>query len=129
MTSTSNPSAPMIPSNALVMAANKSLANPDFRDSVRQMHAEGYPLVDMVEALGLEDDMTKRIRQILQDLPADVVDGIRKATIEMLDSSNYVMPLDCTVTDAELSEGIPVDVEVLPEDGTETIHVRPLLKS
>ena len=129
MTSTPSTPAPMIPSNALVMAANKSLANPDFRDSVRQMHAEGYPLVDMVEALGLEDDMTKRIRQILEDLPADVVDGIRKATIEMLDSSNYVMPLDCTVTDAELTEGIPVDVEVLPEDGTETIHVRPLLKS
>jgi hypothetical protein len=39
------------------------------------------------------------------------------------------MPLDCTVTDAELQEGIPVDVEVLPEDGKETIHVRPLAKS
>ena len=32
----------------------------------------------------------------------------------MLDSTDYVMPLDCTVTDAELDEGIPVDVEVAP---------------
>jgi hypothetical protein len=120
---------PMLPSNALVMAANDALASPDFRDSVRQMHAEGYPLIKMVEALGLEDEMTKRIRQILEQLPADVVEGIRKATIEMLDSTDYVMPLDCTVTDAELDEGIPVEVEVLPEKGKDTIHVRPLLSS
>jgi hypothetical protein len=123
------PPAPMLPSNALVMAANKALASPDFRESVRQMHAEGYPLVKMVDALGLEEDMTKRIRQILEDLPADVVEGIRKATLEMLDSTDYVMPLDCTVTDAELEAGIPVDVEVQPEDGKDTIHVRPLVKN
>jgi ABC-type thiamine transport system substrate-binding protein len=125
----SQPPAPMLPSNALVMAANKALASPDFRESVRQMHAEGYPLVKMVDALGLEEDMTKRIRQILEDLPADVVEGIRKATLEMLDSADYVMPLDCTVTDKELEEGIPVDVEVAPESGVDTIHVRPLLSS
>jgi hypothetical protein len=119
--------APMMPSNALVMAANKSLASKDFRESVRQMHAEGYPLVKMVEALGLEEDMTKRIREILDQLPDEVVSEIRAATLEMLDSGDYVMPLDCTVTDTELQEGIPVEVEVLPEDGKETIHVRPVL--
>ena len=127
-TQPANP-APMLPSNALVMAANKALASADFRESVRQMHAEGYPLVKMVEALGLEDDMTARIREILEQLPDEVVGEIRKATLEMLDSADYVMPLDCTVTDAELQEGIPVDVEVLPEDGKETIHVRPMVKS
>jgi hypothetical protein len=111
------------------MASNKALANKDFRDSVRQMHAEGYPLVQMVEALGLEDDMTDRIRQILVDLPPDVVEGIRKATLAMLDSADYVMPLDCNVTDEELDKGIPVDVEVVPEGGVETIHVRPLASS
>jgi hypothetical protein len=119
----------MLPSNALVMATNKALASKDFRDSVREMHAEGYPLVKMVEALGLEDDMTARIREILEQLPDEVVGEIRQATLEMLDSGDYTMPLDCTVTDAELQDGIPVDVEVLPEDGKETIHVRPLLKN
>jgi hypothetical protein len=117
---------PMTPTNALVMATNKALADKNFRDSVRQMHAENYPLVDMVDALGLEEDMTARIREILETLPDDVTAGIRRATLDMLDSKEYVMPLDCTVTDAELKEGIPVDVEVLPEDGKQTIHVRPL---
>ena len=115
----------MVPSNALVLAANTALANKDFRDSVRQMHAAGYPLTDMVEALGLEDDMTQRIREVLLDLPEDVVTGIRQATLEMLDSGNFVMPLECSVTDAELNEGIPVDVEVAPVRGIEVIHVRP----
>lgn len=119
----------MVPSNTLVMAANRSLSNPDFRDSVRQMHAEGYPLVDMVEALGLDDDMTARIRAILVDLPADAVAGIRKATLEMLDSGNFVMPLECRVTDAELDAGVPVAVDVVPEKGTETIRIRPVASS
>lgn len=118
---------PLLPSNPLVMATNQALANPDFRASVRQMHAEGYPLVKMVEALGLEDDMTVRIRDILDGLAPDVVQGIRDATLAMLDSGDYVMPIDCTVTDEELNDGVPVDVEVLPESGIETIHVRPLL--
>ncbi len=119
----------MVPSNTLVMAANNSLSNKDFRDSVRQMHAEGYPLVDMVEALGLDDDMSTRIREILTGLPADVVAGIRKATLEMLDSGNFVMPLECSVTDSELEAGVPVDVEVSPEKGTDTIRIRPIAAS
>ena len=113
----------MVPSNALVTAANKSLANQDFRESVRQMHAEGYPLVDMVEALGLEDDMSARIRAILVDLPADVIAQIRQATLDMLDSGNFVMPLQCAVTDSELQAGVPVAVDVTA-DGTKTIRVR-----
>ena len=44
----------------------------------------------------------------------------------MLDSSDYEMPLDCTVTDTELNQGVPVAVEVLPEHGKQTIHVRAL---
>ncbi len=115
----------MVPSNALVRAANTALANKDFRDSVRQMHAAAYPLVDMVEALGLEDDMTDRIRQILLDLPPDVVDRVRQATLAMLDSGNFVMPLECGVTDTELDAGVPVAVEVASQKGIETIHIRP----
>jgi hypothetical protein len=120
---------PMLPSNQLVMAANAALADPNFRTSVRQMHAEGYPLVKMVDALGLEDDMTARIRTILEGLPPHVVEGIRQATLDMLDTSVYEMPLNCTVTDAELEAGVPVHVEVEPEKGHPTIHVRPQSKS
>ena len=114
-----------MPANALVRATNQALADKDFRDCVRAMHVNGYPLVDMVDALGLEDDMTKRIRQIVEELPADVVTGIRAATIAMLDSSDYEMPLDCTVTDAQLDQGVPVEVEVASDHGRQTIHVRP----
>jgi len=112
------------PASALVRATNQALAGKDFRDCVRAMHVDGYPLVDMVDALGLEDDMTERIRQIVEELPPDVVRGIRAATIEMLDSSDYEMPLDCSVTDAQLDRGVPVDVEVFPTAGRRTIHVR-----
>jgi hypothetical protein len=119
------PTRPMVPNNALVMAANAGLSDPNFRDSIRQMHAEGYPLVKMVEALGLDDELTDPIRQILENLDPTVVAGIRQATLEMLDSKNFMMPLDCTVTDAELGAGIPVEVEVLPESNKPTIHVRP----
>lgn len=118
----------MVPSNALVMAANNGLGDPNFRASVRQMHAEGYPLVKMVEALGLEDELTDPIREILENLPPDITQEIRDATLAMLDGSNYIMPLDCTVTDAELNAHIPVEVEVLPENKVQTIHVRPAAK-
>jgi hypothetical protein len=111
------------------MAANAALADPNFRTSVRQMHAEKYPLVKMVDALGLEEDMTARIRAILEDLSPEVVEDIRRATLDMLDTSVYEMPLDCTVTDAELEAGVPVHVEVEPEQGRPTIHVRPHPKS
>jgi hypothetical protein len=107
----------------LLIAANAAFADPNFRASVRQMHAEGYPLVQMVEALGLDDDMSARIRQILESLPDDVVAGIRTATLAMLDSGDYTLPVICTVPAADLDQ--PVAVGVSPENGTPTIHVRP----
>jgi hypothetical protein len=121
--------APMVPNNALVTAVNKALADASFRDAVRQMHAQGYPLTKMVDDLGLEEDMTARIREILETLSPEVVDEIRSATLEMLDSKNYVMPLDCTVTDAQLDDGTPVQVEVDVEKDVKTIHVRPASSS
>ena len=106
----------------LLIAANAALADPNFRASVRQMHAEGYPLVQMVSALGLDDDMSERIRQILEGLPDDAIAGIRTATLAMLDGDDYKMPVVCTVAAPDLDR--PVSVEVSPEKGTPTIHVR-----
>jgi hypothetical protein len=119
-----SPPAPRDPGFAIVQAANSGLANPDFRQSLRQMHEENYPLVSIVEALGLDDDMTTQIRAILESLDAEVVAGIRKATLEMLDSGDYVMPLDCNVTEPEVNAGVPVDVEVVEEAERQTIRVR-----
>jgi hypothetical protein len=120
---------PRNPGVAIVIAANASLGDPTFRDSVRRMHAEGYPLIKMVEALGLEDDLTEHIRHIVERMSPEVVEGIRKATLEMLDGAdNYAMPLDCTVSEAELEAHTPVEVEVVPEKNVRTIHVRPVRK-
>jgi len=113
----------MSPSEVLLIAANAALSDPNFRESVKQMHAQGYPLVQMVEALGLDDDMSARIREILESLPSDVVAGIRAATLQMLEGTNYVMPVVCTVPDSALDAAVVV--EVSPEQGTPTIHVRP----
>jgi hypothetical protein len=113
----------MTPNEVLLMAANAALGDPNFRERVAQMHAAGASLVQMVEALGLDDEMSGRIRQILEELPPDVVAGIRTATLEMLRGTNYVMPVICTVPDSALSQ--PVTVAVSPENGTPTIHVRP----
>lgn len=106
----------------LLIAANAAFADPAFCETVKQMHADGYPLVQMVEALGLDDDMSDRIREILESLTAEAVAGIRKATLEMLSTGNRELPVICTVPQDQLVQ--PVAVEVSPENGVETIHVR-----
>jgi hypothetical protein len=121
-TAVSYTSAMSPPEEQLLIAANAALADPNFRASVKQMHAEGYPLVQMVGALGLDDDMSARIREILESLPDDVVAGIRTATLTMLEGTKYEMPVVCTVPASDIDN--PVSVEVSPENGQPTIHVR-----
>ena len=49
------------------------------------MHTEGpKSAIQMVEALGLDDEMSDRIRRILEALPPDVVAEIRAAALAML---------------------------------------------
>jgi hypothetical protein len=115
----------MPPGLELVQAANAALADPTVRDAVREMHEAGAPLVQMVEALGLDDDMTTRVRVIVAELSPPVVAGIRQATVAMLDAGGGNLPIDCTVTVAQLDDGIPVTVDVQPEAGVQTIRVRP----
>jgi hypothetical protein len=106
----------------LLIAADAAFADPNFQARVRQMHAEGLPLVEMVEALDLDDAMSARIRSILESLPDDVVAGIRTATLAMLDRGEAAMPVICSVPASDLDQR--VSVEVSPENGTPTIHVR-----
>jgi hypothetical protein len=108
----------------LLIAANAALADPAFRERVKEMHSQGVSLVQMVEALGLGRDLTDRIRTILETLPAEVVAGIRVATLDMLDSANHELPVVCSVPSTALDQ--PVDVVVSPAAGTPTIFVRPV---
>ena len=120
----------------LLIAANAALADPNFRASVKQMHAEGYPLVQMVGALGLDDDMSARIRQILESLPDDVVAGIRTATLAMLDRGTYALPVICTVPAADLAnvrltidpEGVRILVVDDEDYITDLVAVGPALR-
>jgi hypothetical protein len=113
----------MVATAPLVVATNDALANPEVQARVREMHAADTPLLDMVDALGLSDDMTPETRGVIQGLSPDVVAGIRQATLEALDGGRTKMPIDCAITDAELASG--VDVDVVQSAAGPTIHVRP----
>ena len=65
----------------LVLAANAGFSDPQFRETVREMHRQEYPLVRMVTDLGLDDEPTDDIRAVLEGLSPEVVAGIRAATV------------------------------------------------
>jgi hypothetical protein len=113
----------MPPNLTIVKTANASLADPAVRARVRQMHADGEPLVNMVEALGLPLD--GRVRKILESLAPDVVAGIRQATLAAFEADASVLPVDCEVTEAQLDAGEAVAVDVPAVGGALTIRVRP----
>lgn len=112
------------PCHEIVAAANAMLQDANARETMRHMHVEGYPLVKMVEDLGLEDDMTPRIRHILETLPPHVIEDIRRAMLAMLGGATFEIPLDCGVSDADLDQGAPIEVEVVRQDRRPTIRVR-----
>jgi hypothetical protein len=109
----------MVATAALVVATNEALTDPDVQEQVRQMHAKGTPLLEMVDKLNLAGDMTPEIRAVIESLSPDVVAGIRQATLATLDNGGTEMPIDCGITDAQLASGVDVDVV------QSTIHVRP----
>ncbi len=113
----------MVLADSLVVATNDALTNPEVQARVREMHAADMPLLDMVDALGLGDDMSPEIRAVIQGLSPDVVAGIRQATLDALDNGRTEMPLDCDITEAEVASGI--DVDVVRSAVGPTIQIRP----
>lgn len=107
----------------LVQAANAGFADPQFRETVREMHRQEYPLARMVTDLGLDDDLTDDIRAVLDSLSPEVVAKIRAATLAMLDRDEQELPLDCTIAPDELRARVPVMVDVADVGGTGTIQV------
>ena len=113
---------PFDPSHPIVMAANADLQDAAFRDRVRALHAADTPLVKMTRELGL--DLNPDIKTILEGLKPDVVDGIRAATLQMLDSTDFTLPLDCLVTPQDTAKPKQINVSVDTVDLKQTIHVR-----
>ena len=112
---------PMDPSFAIVQEANAKLADDQaFREQVRKLHDDEVPLSQMVVDLGL--DLSADIRAVLDGLEPGVVKGIRKATIDMLDSGPFTLPLDCFVTQTDLRQH-EVKVRVEKAQQRDRIHV------
>jgi hypothetical protein len=82
-------SQPVDPSDALVIAVTSQLGDKHFRASLRKMHEEGYPLVRIIDDLGLEEEVSPALRTTLENLGPDAIDSIRKATFELLDSEEH----------------------------------------
>jgi hypothetical protein len=94
------------------------LAEESFRQQIRTLHANQTPLAEMVDTLGLT--MTDEVRGVLNGLSKDQVEGIRAATLEMLDRHENEMPLDCNVPDTAKN----VSVSIVDKSGKRTIQVR-----
>jgi hypothetical protein len=103
---------------------NSRLADEAFRQQIRTMHANQTPLTDMVETLGLTGEMSGAVRTILEGLSKDQVEGIRRATLEMLDRAENQMPLDCDLSQTEIDAGARVAVTVVDDGGKRTVRIR-----
>jgi hypothetical protein len=113
------------PGGGLITLVNAQLrTEPDFVQRIRDMHAAEMPLLDMVDQLGLARDMSDPVRAIVQQLsPSDVV-AIRRATLDMLDRAEHLMPVDCNLSQTAIDDGTPVNVAVVDEAGRAMIQVR-----
>lgn len=115
----------MDPGGGLITMVNQRLASDEaFRQQIRDLHARQAPLIEMVEALNLEGEMSDAVRKIVAGLGPAEVQGIRKATLEMLDRAETQMPVNCNLSQTQIDGGAPVTVAVVDESGVETILVR-----
>ena len=115
----------MNPGGPLLMTVNARLADDAFRQQIREMHANQSSLLDMVDSLGLAGDMSDAVRQVVSQLAPDQVEAIRSATLAMLDRAENQLPVDCSLSQAQVDDGSPVNVTVVEAAGKATIQVRP----
>lgn len=108
----------------LITMINSRLADDAFRQQVIELNATDMTFVGMVEALGLAVEMSDAVRQIVENLPANVVAEIRAATTHALTAGESVMPVDCNLSQTDIDRGAPVTVAVVDEAGNPTIRVR-----
>ena len=106
----------MSPGDNIVRAANRALKDPAVRQKVEEMHAQGASLMDMINALGLEDVFTDPVRKIVESLPNDVIAGIRHATVHTLKGGISDPPLDCRVNSDQYDHAT---VKVNDHEGTD----------
>ena len=115
----------MNPGGPLLKAVNERLKDDNFRQQLRDMHAKKTPLLDMVDSLDLAKEMSDAVRGVVARLDADAVEEIRTATLEMLERAETTMPLDCNISQAQIDDGLPVNVTVVVSGGKATIRVVP----
>jgi len=114
----------MTPGVPLVKAANLALSEEDKREEIKRMHDQKYSLIQMVETLQLDDELTPELRQIIQAIPEDVVEQIRQATLDMLErGGNYTMPVECAAKSPDPSPPLDVTVETVNSQKTLIVKV------
>jgi hypothetical protein len=114
----------MNPGGGLITMINSRLTDTAFRDQIRAMHANQTPLLDMVTQLGLADEMSPAVREVVEGLGAKEVTAIRQAIIDMLDRADNRLPVDCNLTQDAIDRGAPVGVSVVSQARVSTIVVR-----
>lgn len=119
----------MNPGGGLITMINSRLTDQAFRDQIRAMHASQTPLVDMVERLGLAEQMSPHVRTVVEGLGAKEVAAIRQATIDMLDraesdQAESKLPVNCNLTQDAIDGGTAVAVAVESQNRVSTIVVR-----
>ena len=114
----------MSPGGGLIRLIDSRLPVEAFRQQIRDMHAQNTPLLQMVDDLGLANEMSAPVREVVAGLSAADVAAIRQATLEMLDRHENRMPVDCDLTEAQIDAGEPVTVTVTDTPPARRITVR-----
>jgi hypothetical protein len=114
----------MSPGGGLITLINDRLPDESFRRQIRELHAQGAPLLAMVETLGLAGEMSPAVRDVVVALSPDDIAGIRQATLEMLDRAENQMPVDCDLSQRSIDDGLPVTVTVVDTAPARIIRVR-----
>lgn len=105
--------------DGIVTEGDKVLKDPRVRERVAEMHERKVPFVEMIEELGLTRYLTPAVKEVIENLPPEVVEQIRQSILSVIDSDDItekekpgvpVMPIDCTLVDGDPRGGARVSV-------------------
>lgn len=113
----------MGPSIVAVQRAGQVFADPAVRTQVRQWFAEGTPLLEMVDRLGIADAFEPDLRAAIAGLSPAEVEVIRAAVLAEIErsgpSTEATLPVECAITHVTG----PVEVSAAESGGRQVARV------